>query len=138
MPLAEYSQNLKDILTHKLVAVHKPRLILITPPPINEYQLEDGDRERGFVEASRTAEHTRTYAIACRHIGKELDVPVLDLWAAMMAKAGWKEGEKLVGSKAAPRNEILDSMLSDGESRIDVDLRLRKLMSRFAFLAFGI
>ena len=33
----------------------------------------------------------------------------------MMAKTGWKEGEKLVGSKEVPMNEALENMLVDGE-----------------------
>ena len=125
-------------MTNRFIAAHEPRIILITPPPINEYKIEDGDRERGFVEASRTVEHTRAYATACRGIGEELDVPVLDLWSIMMAKAGWKEGDKLLGSRDAPRNEVLDNLLSDGESRIEVRLYQRQLIYRTAFLASSI
>ena len=52
--------------------------------------------------------------MACEEAGKEVGVAILDLWSAMMAKTGWKEGDKLVGSKEVPRNDILESMLADG------------------------
>lgn len=90
MPLASYAQNLKDILAHPTVAAHSPRLILVTPPPVNEYQLEVSDQAKGYVEAGRTAKTTRSYAIACQKAGEDAGVPVLDLWSAMMAKTGWK------------------------------------------------
>ena len=40
---------------------------------------------------------------------------VLDVWSTFMAKAGWKEGEQLVGSKKVARNEVLEKLLNDGE-----------------------
>lgn len=33
----------------------------------------------------------------------------------MMAKAEWKEGEPLVGSKKAERSKVLDELLVDGK-----------------------
>lgn len=40
---------------------------------------------------------------------------VLDVWSIFMEKAGWKEGEPLVGSKKIARSEILEKLLNDGE-----------------------
>lgn len=40
---------------------------------------------------------------------------MLDVWSIFMAKAGWKEGETLIGSKKIARNEILEKLLVDGE-----------------------
>lgn len=54
------------------------------------------------------------YADACRDIGKELGVPVLDLWSVFMAEAGWKEGEPLAGSIKNERNKVLEELLHDG------------------------
>lgn len=116
VPIDIYAQNLKDILMQPQVLAHSPRLILITPPPINEYQLEEADRTRGYVEGQRTAKNTRAYAIACKEVGQELGVTVLDLWSVMMSRVGWNEGDKLVGSKEVPRSGPLESMLSDGDS----------------------
>lgn len=80
-------------------------MILITPGPVDEYQ---------FVDRQRTAEHTKMYADACREIGEELGVPVLDLWLVFMAEAGWREGEPLAGSIKNARNQVLGELLHDG------------------------
>ena len=69
----------------------------------------------GYTDQIRSAEHTKQYADACRDVGVEVGVVVLDVWSIFMAKAGWKEGEALVGSKKVDRNEVLEKLLSDGE-----------------------
>lgn len=114
VPLNKYKQNLGDILTHGTVTMHGPRIILITPPPVNEYLLEKPTAEDPVRERMRTAEHTKKYADACREVGKELGVVVLDLWSIFMTEAGWKDGEPLVGSKTVEPNEILEELLHDG------------------------
>ena len=115
MPLNDFKQYLKAIVQHPSVTAQKPRLILITPPPVNEYKLEESDLVKGLTDPRRTAEHTKKYADACREVGKELGVAVLDIWSIMMAKAGWREGEPLVGSKEVARNEVLEGLLIDGK-----------------------
>lgn len=105
VPLQEYKQNLRSLITHETIEAHQPRIILITPGPVDEYQ---------FFERQRTAEHTKLYADACREIGKELGVPVLDLWSVFMAEAGWKKGEPLPGSIKTERNKVLGELLHDG------------------------
>lgn len=54
------------------------------------------------------------YADACREIGKEIGVPVLDLWSVFMAEAGWRKGEPLAGSIKNERNKVLAELLHDG------------------------
>ena len=124
----QYSQNLKDIIRHSSVEPHKPKIVLITPPPINEYQIEISDSLRGYQEKTRTAEHTKKYADACRQVGHELDVAVLDLWTAMMRRAGWKPGQDLESSKCLPENPVLKDMLRDGLS--ELGSRERRLIIR--------
>lgn len=114
VPLEKYKKNLRDILEHSSVVAQKPRLILLTPPPVNEYQLEEDDLVWGMKDPQRSAEHTKKYADACRQVGAEVGVVVLDVWSIFMAKAGWKEGEPLIGSKKIARNQVLDKMLRDG------------------------
>lgn len=115
VPLHEYRKNLRDILEHPSVVAQKPRLILLTPPPVNEYQLEEADLVKGNKDPLRSAEHTKEYADACRQVGAEVGVVVLDVWSVFMAKAGWREGEPLIGSKKLARNEVLEKLLVDGE-----------------------
>lgn len=94
-----------------------PRILLITPPPIDEYQLEIADLLKGYKVAQRAASNTRKYADSCREVGKALDVPVVDLWMAFMKAAGWEEGQPLTGSKDVERNETLRKLLSDGKCK---------------------
>jgi len=115
VPLDQFKKNLKAIVNHSSVIAQKPRMILITPPPVNEYRLEESDLVKGLTDPRRTAEHTKKYADATREIGAELGVVVFDIWSLFMAKAGWNAGEPLVGSKKVPRSEILDKLLVDGQ-----------------------
>ncbi|MCJ1469052.1 hypothetical protein MMC07_007684 [Pseudocyphellaria aurata] len=114
VPLGQYKQNLRDIIAHKVVTIQKPRIILITPPPVDEYCLEEPLSDQWIPERQRTAEHTKQYADACREVGAEIGVVVLDLWSIFMAHAGWKESEPLPGSKKAERNSVLGELLRDG------------------------
>ncbi|KAJ9633449.1 uncharacterized protein PV06_06755 [Exophiala oligosperma] len=111
VPLHAYTGYLRDIVNHPGIASHDTKIILVTPPPVDEWQL--GDQER-------TASNTRAYAAACRQLGRDLGLPTLDLWTMFMTKAGWREDDDdrqkkpLIGSKAAPRNQVLADLLSDG------------------------
>ena len=72
VPLEEYAANLRKII--KLVREFVPgaRIILISPPPVNEYQLEKSDLAKyGTMEPRRTAEHTKRYAEICRDVQAE-------------------------------------------------------------------
>lgn len=103
-------------MTDTRVVAHKPRIILITPPPVNEYRLEESDLAKGLTDPRRTAEHTKKYADATREVGADLGVAVLDIWSLFMVEAGWEPGQPLVGSKKVPRSETLDELLVDGQS----------------------
>ncbi|OAL20926.1 hypothetical protein AYO20_11453 [Fonsecaea nubica] len=107
VPLAEYQRALRAIISFPGVELHQTECLLITPPPVDEWQLGSSER---------TAEHTARYAAACREVGREMGLPVLDLWTIFMSKAGWQEGSTgpLIGSKDAARNEVLGKLLNDG------------------------
>lgn len=125
VPMDRYIQNLKALLAHSSIKEHEPRLILVTPPPVDEYQLEEAGLECGNTEIRRTAEHTKKYADACRMVGAELCLAVVDLWSIFMEKAGWKYGKPLTGSKSVERSKVLGTLLSDGTSRISrLNIRL--------------
>ncbi|KLJ13112.1 hypothetical protein EMPG_11931 [Blastomyces silverae] len=131
VPLTLYKDNLIKILTHPLVKEHpETKLLLLTPPPVNEYQFSpadtdadtDADTQPGAPEPEpeptspvmRKASQTKQYADACREVGKGLNVPVADIWTAFMTAAGWVDGQPLVGSREVPVNEKLQALLSDG------------------------
>jgi len=78
------------------------RIILITPPPVNTYQREDDLKSRDPPRLlDREFETTQKYAEAVVDVGKQEDLPVVDVWNAFYDAAG--------------RNErALDQFLEDG------------------------
>lgn len=110
----QYRENLVKIAMHPAVQAHRPQLILITPPPVEERLGLANDQEKGINVVRRTAENTARYAEVVRQVGKELNVPVLDVWTAFMEEAGWKEGEPLPGSSSIEQNPVLVELLHDG------------------------
>lgn len=100
---------------HPSVTAHCPSIILVTPAPVDEYQMMVRDALKGYTMPQRTAANTKKYADACQGIGEELNLPVVNLWRTFMSKAGWKEGDPLTGSVDEPRNEILQNLLQDGK-----------------------
>ena len=116
VPLKEYVQNLKKIVHHPSVQAQSARLLLITPPPVDEYASEAAESLQGLTtEVLRTAEHTKKYADACREVGENLGVAVLDIWSIIMDRAGWAPDRDLPGSKSAPKNTLLQDLLTDGK-----------------------
>lgn len=116
IPLEDYKNNLKTIIQHPAVKAQNLIVLLMTPPPTNEYQTEVMAKIHGHDTLQRTASNTKVYADACREIGAELGVTVVDIWRAFMTSVGWVEGKPLAGSKDAPKNPALGNLLSDGRS----------------------
>jgi hypothetical protein len=81
---------------------------------VNEYQHRTSDLQKGYKTLRRTAQHTKLYADACKDLGANFGIPVVDIWTAFLKKAGWTEGEPLIGSLEEPRSAIFDSFFSDG------------------------
>jgi isoamyl acetate esterase len=115
VPLNQYVACLKAILQHPTVLAHHAKVLLITPAPVDEHQLEPNDLATGYSGLQRTARNTKRYADACRELGKQLDSPTVDLWTVFMEAAGWKKGGPLPGAKEADRNQVLGSLLLDGK-----------------------
>jgi len=115
VPLSQYKKNIIDIIDHPAVKRQKPRIILVTPPPINEYMCEENDRAKGYFEPRRSAEHTKLYVDVVREIAQTHGIALLDLWLCFMKHAGWKEGDAaLAGSKKMEPNAFLRMLLHDG------------------------
>ncbi|EOD50749.1 putative gdsl lipase acylhydrolase family protein [Neofusicoccum parvum] len=112
--LEQYMENLRTICSHETVQAHSPRLLIITPPPVNEYKMEPVDIAKGHNGLQRTAELTKMYANAARKVGEELRIPVLDLWTIFMTRAGWVAGEPLPGCRAVDRNALIEELMYDG------------------------
>lgn len=123
VPLKRYKANLVAILRHAAVRAHpNVRILLITPPPIDERRLHLSDRTKypslPKDMLRRTAENTARYARAVVEVGREQGVTVVDLWTAMITRCGWDASSSAVaalpGAMAAAPNSILESFLLDG------------------------
>jgi lysophospholipase L1-like esterase len=115
VPLPEYKDNLRKILSHEVVRAHDAHIVLMTPPPIDERMCIADDAAKGINQIRRSAKATAEYAQAVRDIGSELEVAVCDLWGAFMQQAGWRDGDALLGLKGVDQKEDgLQSMLRDG------------------------
>lgn len=64
---------------------------------------------------SRKQVDAKAYSEVTKEVGKELGIPVIDVWSAFMEKAGWKEGEELIGTVEKGKNDVLAGLLYDGE-----------------------
>ncbi|KAF2768182.1 lipolytic enzyme [Teratosphaeria nubilosa] len=125
VPIEKFKANLTAMVRHPQVTAHQDiRVVLISPPPIDERLLGTADRDKfpelGRTALRRTAANTALYAEAVREVGRELQVPVLDIWTAMMARAGYAFSpasdtpQAIAGSVSVPTNATLQSYLSDG------------------------
>jgi len=114
VPLEQYKKNLVQIITHPAIQAQKTRVILVTPPPVEERRLEHRVKSQGYTKLNRSNERTKQYADASREVAKDMDVGCLDLWTAFMSKAGWKPGDPLYGSRDLPENNAIRSLIHDG------------------------
>ncbi|KAI7230968.1 hypothetical protein KC330_g6668 [Hortaea werneckii] len=123
--LESFKANLRAMATLPQLREHHPgsKVLLVTPPPVDERLCEADDAGKGIFHPRRTAETTAMYAQAVRDVGAEVggvgaDVAVLDLWGCFMRVAGWVPGEPLVGSKDVeqmdPEKGGLERSLKDG------------------------
>ncbi|KZM20268.1 uncharacterized protein EKO05_0003630 [Ascochyta rabiei] len=122
VPLHVFKENLRRLVKHPKIQVHdNVKILLITPPPIDEWGFDRWD-EPG--RSARTAVTAREYAEEVRRVGDEMGVAVVDLWGACMEEAtvGWnapcrtERGVDILmpGDKRAERNEVLARLLHDG------------------------
>lgn len=112
VPLDKYKRNLRAIIHDPSIRNQNARVLLLTPPPIDEYMLDSS-----FSAGSRKAEITKQYAEACCEVAKEENVKVLDVWTELMTKIGWNSSQPgLPGSKDVPQHPMLAAHFVDGTS----------------------
>ena len=122
VPLQKYRANIKTMLRHPSVRAHRPTVLLVTPPPVNEVQLEVEDLKNGYSAVTRHQKVTAEYAQAIREIAEEFEdqgVILVDLWAAIMQEALGQspksvEGSCILGSKERGDSRGLRNLLVDG------------------------
>ncbi|XP_030304481.1 isoamyl acetate-hydrolyzing esterase 1 homolog isoform X1 [Calypte anna] len=96
VPLEEYADNLKSMIQYlKSVDITEDRIILITPPPLQESAWEKECLAKGEKLNRRNAT-TGEYAQACVQVARDCGTDVVDLWTLMQ------------------KNQDFSSYLSDG------------------------
>ena len=141
VPLDAYIKNMRGFVKATQQCMSSTKIILITPPPIDEPKTLLAGVAKGWPETEvvlqRKATVTALYARAVCELGTELNVPVVDIWGAMMSRAGYsmekppEDEASFPGSREAPPNEVLRRFLSDGLhlSRKGYDLLYEELMA---------
>lgn len=122
VPLDQYRKNLHAIINHPGIKAHSPKILLVTPPPINEVHLEAEDLKKGHSALTRHQSVTEQYVNVVRELAeehKDRGVVLVDLWAAIMKDAtrltpGYVEGGSLLGSREKGDSEGLRKLLVDG------------------------
>ncbi|KAI0406704.1 SGNH hydrolase-type esterase domain-containing protein [Xylaria palmicola] len=88
VPIDQYKENLIKIITHKHVTAHKPKILLVTPPPLDEIRSFTTDLEKGHKERVRKAAVSGQYSETVRQVAAEVPgVVLIDLYKAVMEKA---------------------------------------------------
>ncbi|KAI9641449.1 hypothetical protein NHQ30_010256 [Ciborinia camelliae] len=121
VPLEHYKKNIETLLDLWSSTAQYPTILLVTPPPINEKQLEEQDGQKGS-SLTRRQENTAKYAAAIRGIAaewKDRNVVLVDLWRAMMVKAVQLSPDQTIdvttiGTKRAGDDQSMRTLLTDG------------------------
>ncbi|KAH7140479.1 SGNH hydrolase-type esterase domain-containing protein, partial [Dactylonectria estremocensis] len=121
VPVHQYKDNLTRIISHAHIKSHNPKILLVTPPPVDETKLNSLGHE------PRTVAHTALYAEAVRQVVEENpEVVLIDLWKAVMDKAAPSHvnAHSLPGSPEGDFNRLFtDGLHMNGEAyRLFYDL----------------
>ncbi|PON99114.1 Lipase [Trema orientale] len=133
VPLDEYKPNLHSIVSFLKNRWPTTRILLITPPPIDE----EGRLRHPYVEnpsnqPERTNEAAGAYARACVAVAGESGISVIDLWTKMQQFPDWEKSFLRDGLHLTPSGnrivfeEVVRKLMEEGVSleTLPVDLPL--------------
>lgn len=120
--LETYKKNTEVLLDRWSSVAQNPKILLVTPPPINETQLKEEDQKRGYSSLTREQENTARYAAAIREIAaewKDRNVVLVDLWKALIKKAVQLSEDstidiETIGTIRAGDDKAMRTLLTDG------------------------
>ncbi|KAF4968231.1 hypothetical protein FSARC_4322 [Fusarium sarcochroum] len=121
VPIDRYKENLTKIINHPRITAHKPQILLVTPPPLDEIKTTPRSIENGHRGAVRTSAVSAAYAEVARQVAQaNPGVQIVDLWKAQMDKAisltpgDYTTGGPWLGSPENGKQGGLDALLHDG------------------------
>ncbi|KAM0334126.1 hypothetical protein ACHAQA_001146 [Verticillium albo-atrum] len=115
----KYRANLTKIITHPAIQAHKPKILVVTPPPVDEIRMEVVDKAKGWPESTRFSSISAQYSQLAREVAAENGVVLIDLWQALMDHAvaktpSYKAGGPLLGTFESGQQGGLADLLPDG------------------------
>jgi len=122
VPLEEYEANLKAIVTHPNIVAHKEaKILVVTPPPLDEIRITELDMKAGHPHPMRYAQISASYSEAARRVARSTPgVVLVDLYAALMDEAvketrGFDAASGTLGDpKTSGQRGYLEKLLPDG------------------------
>ncbi|KAI0455364.1 SGNH hydrolase-type esterase domain-containing protein [Xylaria acuta] len=120
VPIEQYKENLIKIVTHDHIKAHNPKIMLVTPPPLDEIQSYATDLKNGHKERVRKAAVSAQYSETVRQIAAELPgVVLIDLQKAIMEKAismtpDYDPSGPPLGYPEGNKRGALEQLLPDG------------------------
>ncbi|KAM0447392.1 hypothetical protein ACHAQK_000941 [Fusarium lateritium] len=121
VPIDRYKTNLAKIVNHPHITAHKPQILLVTPPPLDEIKATPRSIANGHKGAVRESTVSAAYAEVARQVARENPgVILVDLWQAQMDKAislasgDYTSGGPWLGDPKNGKQGGLDSLLHDG------------------------
>ena len=120
VPIDEFKENITKIVTHPIFTAHKPKILLVTPPPLDQIRVTQRDLENGHPEAQRHSAISAAYSEKVREVAREVPgVVLVDLWQAVMDEAvamtpGFVAGGPVLGSPECGQQGGLAELLPDG------------------------
>lgn len=89
VPIEQYKENLTKIVNHPRIRADNPKILLVTPPPVDELHHRKIDDGSGQLATIRTHAVSASYAEKTREVARENPggIVLIDLWQAIMDKA---------------------------------------------------
>eukprot|EP00389_Voromonas_pontica_P014026 GDKH01021703.1.p1 GENE.GDKH01021703.1~~GDKH01021703.1.p1 ORF type:complete len:255 (+),score=42.35 GDKH01021703.1:114-878(+) len=97
--LNQYGENIEKLVAQVREAVGEARILLITPPPVNDVAFIEFMREvqpnaaHLITKSNRNLEQATLYAERCKSVAERLGLPVVDLCSELQqttVDGGWK------------------------------------------------
>ena len=120
VPIEKYKQFLQEIVSHENIVAHKPKILLATPPPLDEIRTTELDLAKGHASSQRLAKVSAAYSEVAREVAKANDgVVLIDLWKGIMDKAismtpGFDASGPALGTPESGQRGGLELLLPDG------------------------
>lgn len=120
VPKDQYKANLAKILSHPAIKAHNPKILLVTPPPVDEIQCKKSDLTNGWPDVSRYAALSAEYSQIARDVAAETGVVSVDLYQALIDYAVAKtpgydpQGKARLGTFELGESGKLGELLPDG------------------------